>query len=139
MFSELDHVAIVVRNTAEALKFYRDTLGLPVVLSEELPSVGVRLTHLDLGNTHLQLVEPLQPDHPLSRYLDEYGEGLHHLCMRVADVEKTVTALPARGLRRRGERNHAGPCGRVAAFLDPETTRGVLWEITSEPPRDDSV
>lgn len=135
MFGALDHVAIVVRNTAEALKFYRDTLGLPVVLSEELPSVGVRLTHLDLGNTHLQLVEPLRPDHPLSRHLEEHGEGLHHLCLRVKDVEATVAKLPERGLRRRGEANHAGPCGRVAAFLDPATTRGVLWEITSEPPR----
>lgn len=59
MFTQLDHIAIIVSKTEEALAFYRDRLGLAVLLSEELPEVGVRLTHLDLGPVELQLVEPL--------------------------------------------------------------------------------
>lgn len=133
MFRRLDHVAIVVGNTAEALKFYRDRLGLPLVLSQELPDVGVRLTHLDMGNVHLQLVEPLRPDHPLAQHLREHGEGLHHLCWEVDDVDDAVAALPTKGMRRRGEKNHSGPNGRAAAFIDPATTRGILWELTSDP------
>lgn len=65
MFNKLDHLAIVVRDTDEALKFYRDILGLPVLFSQDLPDAPVKLTHLDMGNTHLQLVQPLTTDHPL--------------------------------------------------------------------------
>lgn len=134
---ELDHIAIVVRDTDEALAFYRDTLGLPLVLSEEIPSGNVRLTHLDLGNVHLQLVEPLTDDHPLQSHLDEHGEGLHHLCLKVGDVRQTIGSLAdgdlaARGLRAKSEQPHDGPRGRQAGFVDPETTRGVVWEFTAD-------
>jgi methylmalonyl-CoA/ethylmalonyl-CoA epimerase len=129
-FRKLDHIAIVVRDTDEALKFYRDTLGLPIVLSEVLEDVGVRLTHLDLGVAHLQLVQPLRPDHPLQQHLQKHGEGLHHLCFQVPDVPAAVAALPALGLAQRGTQLHRGPRGRKAAFVDPAGTRGVLLEFT---------
>ncbi len=134
MFDGLDHVAIVVRDTEEALRFYRDRLGFPVVLSEVMDDSGVRLTHLDMGNAHLQLVEPPTDEHPLARYLDEHGEGLHHLCFRVGDVLKTMQALPGEGLPTRAGEPHKGPGGRLAAFLDSNATRGVLFEITGNPP-----
>lgn len=132
MFKKLDHIAIVVRDTEEALKFYRDTLKLPLVLSEVIEEAGVRLTHLDLGNLHLQLVQPIRPDHPLSGHLDQHGEGLHHLCFLVDNVPQAMTKLPDQGLRARQPQPHRGPRQRKAAFLDPASTRGVLWEITSD-------
>ena len=89
LFNKLDHIAIVVKDTEEALKFYRDTLGLPLILSEEIPTGNVRLTHLDMGNLHLQLVEPLTEDHPLQDHLKQHGEGLHHLCFETDNVAKT--------------------------------------------------
>ena len=130
MFKSLDHIAIVVQNTDEALGYYRDQLGLPVVVDEVLEDAGVRLTHLDLGNTHLQLVQPTREDHPLQEHLKSHGEGLHHLCLYVDSVEKTCEALPAHGIQTRPP--HSGPNGRSAAFLEPESTRGVLWELTSD-------
>lgn len=133
MFQSLDHIAIVVQDTDAALTFYRDTLGLPLLFSEEIKSAGVRLTHLDMGNVHLQLVQPLDDDHPLQQHLQEHGEGLHHLCLYVEDVEKAVEWFPSRGLAARNATPHAGPRGRSAAFIDPTTTRGVLWEVTSDP------
>lgn len=129
---QLDHIAIVVRDTEEALKFYRDTLGLPVILSEEMPDSRVRLTHLDLGNVHLQLVQPLTADHPLRDVLATRGESLHHLCLRVDNVPRAVASLPEMGLRARNPTLHSGPRGREAAFVDPADTRGVLWELTGE-------
>ena len=92
----LDHVALVVRDTDEALRFYRDRLGLRVASSEELPGQQVRLTHLDAGNAYIQLVEPLQLDSPLQSWLDEHGEGLHHLCFGVDDVDATPGWLDGR-------------------------------------------
>lgn len=133
MFKHLDHIAIVVQDTESALLFYRDQLKLPVVLSEEIAEAGVRLTHLDLGNAHLQLVQPLTEDHPLRRHLDQHGEGLHHVCMKVDDIEESLAELPARGLKPRGGQTHSGPRGRRAAFIDPAATQGVLWEITADP------
>jgi methylmalonyl-CoA/ethylmalonyl-CoA epimerase len=131
LFQRLDHIAIVVRDTEEALKFYRDTLGLPLVLSEEIPTGNVRLTHLDMGNLHLQLVEPLTEDHPLQAHLSEHGEGLHHLCFETEDVKKTLEMLPQRELQAKSDTPHDGPLGKKAGFIDAKTARGVIWEMTS--------
>jgi methylmalonyl-CoA/ethylmalonyl-CoA epimerase len=133
MFQRLDHIAIVVRDTEEALTFYRDRLGLPVLFSEVMEEQGARLTHLDMGGAHLQLVQPLRDDHPLTVHLNEKGEGLHHLCFLVDSVPDAMQALPAKGLPSRDPAPRRGPNGRKAAFLDPAATRGVLLEITSEP------
>ncbi|MEM6473299.1 MAG: VOC family protein [Planctomycetota bacterium] len=130
LFTQLDHIAIVVRDTESALEFYRDTLGLPVILSEVIPTGQVRLTHLDMGNVQLQLVEPLSEDHPLRQHLAEHGEGLHHLCFQTADVSSELGTLAERGLKPRSETPHDAPRGRKAGFVDPSTTRGVLWEMT---------
>jgi len=130
LFQRLDHIAIVVKDTEQALTFYRDTLGLPVVLSEIITSGNVRLTHLDMGNVHLQLVQPLTEDHPLCAHLAEHGEGLHHLCFQTNDVCQTLAELPERGLRALSDQPHDAPRARKAGFIDPETTRGVIWEMT---------
>ena len=134
MFKKLDHIAIVVRDTEEALKFYRDQIGLPLILSEVIAEANVRLTHLDLGNVHLQLVQPLTDDHPLQEHLTKHGEGMHHLCIAVDDVPGSMAQLPDLGLTARQAEPHRGPRGKQAAFMDPATTRGVLWEMTGHPP-----
>jgi methylmalonyl-CoA/ethylmalonyl-CoA epimerase len=133
LFDALDHIAIVVADTDEAITFYRDTLGFPVLFSEVLADQGVRLTHLDLGACHLQLVQPLTQEHPLSEFLRVRGEGLHHLCWRVENVPIAMARLAARGLVLRDRTPRRGPRGRQAVFVDPGSTRNVLLEITGEP------
>jgi methylmalonyl-CoA/ethylmalonyl-CoA epimerase len=91
----LDHVAVVVADTGRALEHFRDRLGLDVAAVDEPPEVPVRLTYLDLGNAWLQLVEPLDPNHPLARWLDEHGEGLHHICFGVDDVAAELERIGA--------------------------------------------
>ena len=126
MFKGLDHVAIVVADTAEALKIWRDTLGFPVLYSEDVNAATVRLTHLDLGNTHLQLVQPLTPDHPLQEWLRQNGPGLHHLCLRVENVSdaKANSPIPT------SPSLHQGTQGKRALFLDKSASGGVQIEIT---------
>ena len=136
MFKRLDHVAIVVAETQQALRHYRDALGLPFVFSEVLEDQGVRLTHLDLGAGHLQLIEPLTPEHPLREFLRQQGERVHHICFLVDSVPGTLAALSRRGMLPMNPVIHSGPRGRQAAFIDPATTRGVLIEITCEAARD---
>ena len=125
----LDHLAIVVSDTEAALRTWRDRLGFPVVCSEVVNGGVLRLTHLDLGNAHLQLVEPLTPDHPLQAWLRERGPGLHHFCLRVADVGLAREELRAAGLA--GEAApHQGTQGRRALFLRPDATDRVQVEVT---------
>lgn len=132
MFKEIDHIAIVVRDTEDALTFYRDRLGLPLLFSEEIASAGVRLTHLDMGNVRLQLVQPLTPEHPLHDHLRERGEGLHHLCWKVGDIDATMDGLARYGLHPKPGEPHPAPNGGRAAFIEPSETRGVLLEMTGK-------
>jgi methylmalonyl-CoA/ethylmalonyl-CoA epimerase len=130
-FLGLDHFAIVVPDTDEALKLWRDKLRFPLLYSEVVNNGAVRLTHLDLGNTHLQLVEPLTPDHPLRAWLTKNGgAGLHHFCLRVADVAAAHSALTADGLVT--AQPHQGTQGKRALFLDKNATDGVQVEVTGQ-------
>lgn len=125
----LDHLALVVPSTEEALKIWRDRLGFPVICSEVVNGGVVRLTHLDLGNTHLQLVEPLTPDHPLQAWLAQHGPGLHHFCFKVDDVGLARDELRAAGLA--GDAApHQGTQGKRALFLTKAATQNTQVEIT---------
>ncbi len=130
MFKEVDHIAIVVKDTDEALGFYRDQMQLPVLFSEVIESANVRLTHLDMGNLRLQLVQPLTEDHPIMKHIEERGEGLHHVCWKVEDVDEAMTELSDFKLKPNPNEPHSAPNGGRAAFINPDETRGVLWELT---------
>ena len=130
MFKGLDHVAILVTDTEQALEIYRDRLGLPVLFSEVVNNGAVRLTHLDLGNTHLQLVQPLSRDHPLHDHLQKHGPGLHHICLAVDDVQLSMAQGNSQGLKFAQPNPHQGPKSKRAAFIETDSTGGVQIEIT---------
>jgi methylmalonyl-CoA/ethylmalonyl-CoA epimerase len=122
----LDHVAVVVRDTESALAFYSGKLGLSVASTEEIASPHVRLTYLDAGNAYVQLVEPLDDQSAIARWLDEHGEGLHHICFGVDDVEHAVTALSDPG----AEVVLGSGRGRPSAFVTSAEANGVVVELT---------
>jgi methylmalonyl-CoA epimerase len=122
----LDHLAIAVPDTEAALKIWRDSMGFPLLYSEVVNGGTVRLTHLDLGNTQLQLVEPLTPDHPLQAWLAQNGPGLHHFCMKVEDVGGAQLDSPVPT----ATNPHQGTQGKRALFFDKSATQGVQMEVT---------
>lgn len=130
MFRSLDHVAIVVPDTEAALEVWRDRFGFPVRFSEVVNDGTLRLTHLDLGNTHLQLVQPLTQDHPLTEWLRVNGSGLHHLCLTVDDVGVAAEQLDGYGLAPGETRPHQGTQGKRALFLDHVSCGGIRVELT---------
>jgi methylmalonyl-CoA/ethylmalonyl-CoA epimerase len=130
MFKGLDHLAIVVPDTEAALAIWRDRYGFPVLYSEN--NGNALLTHLDLGNTQLQLVEPLGAEHPLRAWLATHGPGLHHLCLTVDDIGQAQEELPAHGLVSGQAQPHQGTLGRRALFVDPTTSGGVRVELTGD-------
>lgn len=124
----LDHLAIAVPDTEEALKVWRDQMGFQVLYTEEVNGGSVRLTHLDLGNTQLQLVQPLAAEHPLRAWLAKHGPGLHHFCLRVEDVETAQRSSPVPT----APNPHQGTQGKRALFLDINATQGVQVELTGK-------
>jgi methylmalonyl-CoA/ethylmalonyl-CoA epimerase len=130
MFRGLDHLAIVVPDTEAALAVWRDRYGFPVLFSEN--NGNALLTHLDLGNTQLQLVEPIGEEHPLREWLQAHGPGLHHLCLSVDDAGKAMEQLPAHGLAAAQAEPHQGTLGRRALFVDPAGSGGIRVELTGE-------
>ena len=132
MFKSLDHLAIVVPDTEQALEVWRDRFGFPVVFDETVNSGTILLTHLDLGNAHLQLVQPLTKEGPLWEWLEANGPGLHHLCLVVDDVDAGRAAAARVGMAPGEPQPHQGTQGQRALFLDPASTGGVRVELTGD-------
>ncbi len=126
LLRRLDHVAVLVRDTEQALRFYVGKLGLRVASEEEIRTPHVRLTYLDAGNAYVQLVEPLDADSPLAAWLEEHGEGLHHICFGVDDVPAAVAELSDAG----SEPVLGSGRGGVSAFVATADANGVRIECT---------
>jgi len=128
----IDHLGIAVRSVSAALKFYRDTLGLEVVGKEEpeeVPTEGVRIAFLQVGQSRLELLEPLDAASVVGRFLDRRGEGIHHVCLRVTDIEASLAGLRGRGAEVIEPAPRRGAGGRKVAFIHPRSTGGVLLEL----------
>jgi methylmalonyl-CoA epimerase len=127
LLQRLDHVAIAVTDTENALRYFSDFLGLQVASSETLESPAVRLTYLDCGNAFIQLVEPLDEHSAIADFLTANGEGLHHICFGVADAQAAAAAYSD---------PHGPPVtlgqgrGMPSAFLSGEPHHGVRLECT---------
>jgi GTPase len=125
----LDHVGVAVRRIDERLALYRDLLGLELARAEPIPGEGARVAILPAGQTRIELVEPSSKDTPVARFLDKHGEGIHHLCFEVADLDATVGRLEKAGLRFVGAAGRPGSEGSRIAFLHPKSAGGVLIEL----------
>ena len=132
MYEGLDHFAIAVGDTEEALKIWRDKFGFTVLYSEKVNNDTVLLTHLNLGNTQLQLVQPLISPHPIWDWLEKNGgPGLHHFCLKVADVAGSAEAIKEKDLMP-ASKLHQGTKGKRALFIQSNSTGGVQVELTGK-------
>jgi methylmalonyl-CoA epimerase len=129
VLSTIDHIGIAVESIDESLAIYRDALGMPLVHRETVAEQGVDAALLDVGDGHVELLQPLSPDTPVGKFLTKRGPGLHHVAYRVADVDATLEALRASGTRLIDEQSRTGIRGSRVAFLHPASTGGVLTEI----------
>ena len=123
----VSHVGIAVPSIDAALPFYRDVLGLEPGHPETAD--GATIVPLALGDVHVELLEPRDPDGPVARFLAKRGPGLHHVAYRVGDIEATLNSLAEAGLRLIDERPRVGIRNSRVAFLHPASTGGVLTEI----------
>jgi methylmalonyl-CoA epimerase len=129
MLSTIDHVGVAVADIDSALELYQGVLGMPLVHRETVAEQGVDAALLDVGDGHVELLQPLGPETAVGKFLARSGPGLHHVAYRVASVEDTLSALAAAGLRLIDERARTGIRGSMVAFVHPASTGGVLMEI----------
>jgi methylmalonyl-CoA epimerase len=126
------HVALVVRELDAALGFYRDRLGLPVELVLPIAADGVTIAFLPAGESKLELVMPTDPTTGVARFLESRGEGFHHVCLEVADVDAELARLADAGVELIDQAARKGAEGPVA-FIHPRSCHGVLVELIEAP------
>jgi methylmalonyl-CoA/ethylmalonyl-CoA epimerase len=125
----VDHIAIVVEDIEEALKFWRDSLGLELLHMEEVLEQEAVVAFLPVGDGEIELVKPTTEESGAARYLRKRGPGIHHICFEVDDVQVTLDSLKQKGVRLINEEAMTGSGGKKMAFIHPESTHGVLVEL----------
>ena len=129
MKAVLDHVGIAVGELSAALAFYRDVLGLELEAPEDVPSQRVRAHFIPVGESTLELLEATAEDSPIAKFVAKRGPGLHHVCLRVDDINAALEELKSRGVRVIDEAPRPGAHHSLVAFLHPASTHGVLVEL----------
>ena len=127
---KLDHIGIAVKSLAAA-KIY-DALGLKIDRVENVETQGVRTAFIEVGDANLELLEPLSPDSPVAKFIDKRGEGIHHICFRVKNLESHLERLKRQGFRLIHESPVPGAHGCRVAFLHPSAGNGVLIELSEK-------
>lgn len=128
----VDHIAIAVKNLEEALTNYLKILNVDHIEIEEVPNEKVKVAMLMLQDTRIELMEPTSPDSPISKFLEERGEGIHHIAITADDIEKDVARASANGMKMLGGLR-SGSYGRRITFIHPKSLHGVLTEICEAP------
>lgn len=129
MLQKIDHIGIAVQSLDATVPFYRDVLRLPFAGIEEVAEQKVRVAMLGIGESKIELLEPISPDSPVAKFIEKNGEGIHHIAYEVADVEGAIAALVAEGARMIDAVPRNGAHGTKIAFVHPKSSHGVLTEL----------
>ena len=129
----IHHIAIAVHDLQAALDFYRDALGLEVTERREVTEEGVEIAFLPAGEGEIELLQPLNEASSVAQFLERRGEGLHHICLAVDDVEAAMERLRAAGARLLSEEPRVNVHGTRYVFVHPKSAHGVLLELYEVP------
>ena len=131
---EIDHLGIAVKSLAQAKTFYQN-LGMQVMPEETVAQEKVRLAMVPLGESRIELLEPLSDDSPIAKFIAKRGEGLHHVSLRVDNLASAVENLKKSGVRLVNEQIQVGAGGHLYVFVHPASAGGVLLELVEEQPK----
>ncbi|MDY7075563.1 MAG: methylmalonyl-CoA epimerase [Chloroflexota bacterium] len=129
MISSIHHIAIVVRDLDAALAFYRDGLGLEMTERREVPEEDVEIAFMPAAGVEIELLRPLDEESGVARFLEKRGEGLHHVCLAVTDVEAAMERLRRAGAQLLSEEPLVNAHGDRYAFVHPRSAHGALLEL----------
>jgi methylmalonyl-CoA/ethylmalonyl-CoA epimerase len=129
MVKKVDHIGVAVKSLEETLPFYTEVLRLPLLAIEEVESEKVKVAFLEVGETHIELLEPTSDDSAIAKYIEKRGEGIHHIALGVESIQDRLIELKEKGIRLIQEEPKIGAGGAKVAFLHPKSTSGVLYEL----------
>jgi methylmalonyl-CoA/ethylmalonyl-CoA epimerase len=129
---KIDHLGIAVRSISGSLAFYREVLGLELAGTETVDDQGVRVALLPVGESRIELLEPVSEQTPVGRFISKRGEGVHHICYEVEDLASKLNDLSSRGVRLLDGYPRRGAEGKLVAFLHPASAHGVLVELVEK-------
>lgn len=132
MSPKINHIAIVVEDIEQALEVYRDVIGLPLEQIAEEPAEQVRVAFLPTPSGEIELIQPTTADSGVAKFLAKRGEGLHHICLEVENIEATVHEMTTRGLEVLGQ-PRLNKRGEKYVFIHPKSAHGVLLELYERP------
>jgi len=128
---KIDHVGIAVRSLEVAVKAY-EALGLKVSSTDTVASEAVKVAFLPIGDTRLELLEPIAPESSIAKSIEKRGEGVHHIALRVENIEESMRLAKEKGLQLVNETPRIGAHGRKIAFIHPKSTGGILLELVQD-------
>lgn len=131
MLKKIDHLGIAVHSLEEARQFYEGALGLSCEKVEEVPSQKVRTAFYELGEVHIELLEPMDEESPVAKFLAKNGPGVHHVAYAVDDVQAQLDQASQSGCKLINQEPVPGAGGKQVAFLHPKSSFGVLTELCS--------
>jgi methylmalonyl-CoA/ethylmalonyl-CoA epimerase len=126
---KVDHIGIATRQLEDGLAVWQDALGLRLDSTEEITEQGVKVAMLAIGDTHVELLEPLTPESTVGKFLTKRGPGIHHIAIEVSDIRASLAELKRKGARLIDETPRVGAGGCLVAFVHPSTANGVLIEL----------
>jgi methylmalonyl-CoA/ethylmalonyl-CoA epimerase len=129
---KIDHIAIAVNNVEDAAKIYQDALGADTVEFETIESEGVKLAIIHLENGRIELMQPMNDESPIKKFLDKKGQGLHHMALQTNNIEGEVERMEGCGIQFLGK-IRPGSEGTKVIFIHPKSLSGVLAELCSHP------
>ncbi len=133
MIKRINHIAVAVNNLEEAAKFYQNMLGLSLSGVEVVAAQKTKAGFFKVGESNIELVQPTEADSPLTKFLEAKGQGIHHICFEVDDVEAEIKALLEKGATMVDQKPRPGAHQTRVAFIHPKSSNGVLIELCELP------
>lgn len=130
---KIDHIGIATSGIRESAGFWRDTVGIEIGEIEEVPQQKVRVCMLPVGESRIELLEPMSEDSPISKFLGKRGPGIHHIAVAVEDIRAALATFKENGAKLIDAEPRIGAAGCLVAFVHPSSTGGVLLELVERP------
>jgi len=133
MLKKINHIAVAVNNVEEAANFYQNVLGLTLSRVEVVTAQKTKVGFFKIGDSNIELVEPAEPDSPLVKFLEAKGQGIHHICFEVDDIESVIRDFVEKGATMVDQKPRPGAHNTKVAFIHPKSSNGVLIELCEFP------
>jgi methylmalonyl-CoA/ethylmalonyl-CoA epimerase len=132
MLEKIDHIGIAVKDLEQAIRFYKEAFGIEPTLVYESEYTKAKIAFFPIGQTRIELIQPINPESVMGKFLEKKGEGIHHISFNVKDVDKSLSELEMKGIQLIDRKARKVRENEKVAFLNPKSTNGVLIELIQE-------